>query len=203
AAHPLVGEQRFADLLTDRHHRVEAGHRFLEDHGDVVAAQPAGLGRRQLEDVAALKQDAAGCFRGLLGQQAHGRKRGNALARARFPDHGDGLAAIDVERNPVEDFEPVVAPLEGDTEVLDREKGFGNAHGFGDAHFSAPLTAAVRGSNTSRRTSHTLLSTRMSTVSATLGMTSRNGAWYMVDLAAPIIMPSEASGGTTPRPRKE
>ena len=35
--------QGLADLLAQRQHRVQAGHGFLEDHGDAVAAQGAAL----------------------------------------------------------------------------------------------------------------------------------------------------------------
>ena len=44
----LVQPQRLADLAADGQHRVQAGHRLLEDHADVVAAQLAHLGFRQL-----------------------------------------------------------------------------------------------------------------------------------------------------------
>ncbi len=35
----LVTPQRLGDLMADRVHRVERGHRLLEDHADAVAAQ--------------------------------------------------------------------------------------------------------------------------------------------------------------------
>ena len=34
----LVGEQGFGDLVADPVHRVQRGHRLLEDHGDLAAA---------------------------------------------------------------------------------------------------------------------------------------------------------------------
>ncbi len=35
----MVGEEGFGDLVADAHDRVEGGHGFLKDHGDVAAAQ--------------------------------------------------------------------------------------------------------------------------------------------------------------------
>ncbi len=56
----LVQGQRLGDLAADGQDRVERGHRFLEDHRDVVAADGAHLGRRQIEQVAALETDGPG-----------------------------------------------------------------------------------------------------------------------------------------------
>ena len=36
-----MGAQRFDDLKAHREHRVERGHRLLEDHADVAAANAA------------------------------------------------------------------------------------------------------------------------------------------------------------------
>jgi hypothetical protein len=40
-------------------HRIEARHRFLEDHADAVAAYGAQLSLAQLGEVRALEQNAA------------------------------------------------------------------------------------------------------------------------------------------------
>jgi hypothetical protein len=43
------------DLRADRQHRIERGHRLLEDHADLGAADPFHrrlAGRRQLNDLA-------------------------------------------------------------------------------------------------------------------------------------------------------
>ena len=43
---PMCSCERLADLPVDRQHRVERGHRVLEDHRDLVAADRADLARR-------------------------------------------------------------------------------------------------------------------------------------------------------------
>ena len=70
--HALVQAQDFADLLADGEHRIQGTHRFLEDHGEVAAAQSAQLALRCAEQVAALVEDLAlWCHQGVfLGQQA-------------------------------------------------------------------------------------------------------------------------------------
>jgi hypothetical protein len=44
----VVRTHRLGDLIAHGEHRIEAGHRLLEDHRDAAAAQAAHLGRRQL-----------------------------------------------------------------------------------------------------------------------------------------------------------
>ena len=46
---------RLGDLIADAVHRVQARERILEDHRDVLAADVAHLGRRQGQEVAALR----------------------------------------------------------------------------------------------------------------------------------------------------
>ena len=46
--HLAVVEQRLHQLLADGHIRIQAGHRILEDHGDIATANPAQLGLFQL-----------------------------------------------------------------------------------------------------------------------------------------------------------
>ena len=58
-AHLQMDDQRLHDLLSDRQDRIERGHRLLEDHRDVAAAHLAHLLVGEIEQVAALEQDAA------------------------------------------------------------------------------------------------------------------------------------------------
>ena len=57
--HALMQPHRLADLLADGQHRVQAGHRLLEDHRDRVAADVAHLRLGQRQQIAALEADAA------------------------------------------------------------------------------------------------------------------------------------------------
>src|SRR5262245_46917791 len=56
-AHALVHGDRLADLATDREERIERGHRLLEDHGDVVAADALHSALIDFEQVPALEAD--------------------------------------------------------------------------------------------------------------------------------------------------
>ena len=56
---------RLGDLQADRQRRIERGHRLLEDHGDLVAADGADAGVVELQEVLAVEEhlaalDAAG-----------------------------------------------------------------------------------------------------------------------------------------------
>jgi hypothetical protein len=51
-----VAEQRLGDLVADGEERIEARHRLLEDHRDVVAAHLAHL-FRQRQNIAAVEHD--------------------------------------------------------------------------------------------------------------------------------------------------
>ena len=55
-------QHRLHHLVADWRHGIEARHRLLEDHADPAAAHVAHLGDRQLQEIAALEQDAASCF---------------------------------------------------------------------------------------------------------------------------------------------
>jgi hypothetical protein len=91
------------DLLADEH-RVQRGHRLLEDHRDVRAAD-AAHGRRarrgQIDERAAATPQHHPAARDLAAavlDEPHQRQRRDRLARARFADDRERLAAIDVER---------------------------------------------------------------------------------------------------------
>ena len=56
--HLQVDQQRLHHLLADRQDRVERGHRLLEDHRDVAAADLAHLFRGEVEQVRPSNSDA-------------------------------------------------------------------------------------------------------------------------------------------------
>ncbi len=121
--HLQVDEQRLHDLLADREHRVERGHRLLEDHRDVAAADRAHLVGGQFEQVAAFEQHAplghaAGGFR----QQAHDGERRYRLAAAGFADDGDHFAALDRVGNAVDRVHDAARGVELDVQILHRQQ---------------------------------------------------------------------------------
>ena len=62
--HAAVDFERLDDLEADRQHRIERGHRVLEDHSNFVAAHLAQLGGRKLQHIqrlaAIVQEDFAG-----------------------------------------------------------------------------------------------------------------------------------------------
>ena len=93
--HLQVNLQRLHHLLADGQHRVERGHRLLEDHRDVAAAPLAHLLLGEVEQVLPLEQDLALGDAAGFGEQAHDRERGDRLAAAGLAHDGDDLAPVD------------------------------------------------------------------------------------------------------------
>jgi len=119
--HLLVLADRLGDLLAAGEDGVERGHRLLEDHRDVVAAERPHLILGELEEVAALEQDPAGDVAAVARQQPHDAERGDALATARLTDDAEGAALIDVEVDAVDRLDRAVLGLEVGLEALDPE----------------------------------------------------------------------------------
>jgi hypothetical protein len=122
----LMGPNGLHDLLPDPVVGVQRGHGVLEDHADLAPPDVLHLLRRQLQEVPALEPDLSlhpGHF--LVDQAQHGEK-GHALPRAGLPHNPQRLAAIDLERDPVDGFHQAVVGGEVDLEVLDLQEGFGH-----------------------------------------------------------------------------
>ena len=117
--------QHLGQLKADGEHRVERGHRLLEDHRDVGAAQPPQLGQIQVEQIDASVHDLAARQNGrvFLGQEAEHRQRGDALAAARFADQRDGRVGRYVEADALHRLEGgVLVQAEVDPQVANREE---------------------------------------------------------------------------------
>ena len=109
------------ELAGDAQHRVERGHRVLEDHRHAAAAQVAHLLRVGAEDVAALEADLAADDAARLLEKPHQRKRGDALAGARFADDAERLAGRDREADAVDRAHHALVGEELGLEVADLE----------------------------------------------------------------------------------
>ena len=90
--HLVVQDRHFHQLLADLHGRVQAGHRLLVDHGDLIAADGAELLRRQFAHVLAFELDAAADDLPDIGEVAHDAERHGRLAAAGFADDAHRLA---------------------------------------------------------------------------------------------------------------
>ena len=96
----VVGAHGFHDLVAHGEDRVQAGHRFLEDHRDAAAAQGAHFGIWQGEQILAVEHDAAGGDAAGGWHQAHGGERQHGFAAAAFADDAEGFAPGHRERHP-------------------------------------------------------------------------------------------------------
>ena len=116
-----VKTQGLGDLETNRQHRVQAGHRLLEDHRDLAAAHCPHGAFRQRHQVAALQQDPALDAPVHLGHQAHDGQRRHALARPRLPDDRHRLPGGNVEGQVFHDRRPHLAASKRRRQVADRQ----------------------------------------------------------------------------------
>ena len=164
AVHAEVRLERLADLPADRQHRVERGHRVLEDHRDLAAADRAQLLVVQREQVAAVEHRRAARDAAVAREDPEQRERGDALAAARLADDPERLARRDVERDPVDRVDEPALGAEVDVQVVDDEEGL-SSHGL-----------CSFGSSASRRPSPIRLKPSTEMMIATPGMIARCGA---------------------------
>ena len=120
-----MDDERFGDLRRDGEHRVERGHRLLEDHRDVLAAQPPHGVARQPGKVLAAEQDAAADdASGMRRQQPHDAQRGHRFAAAGFADHGDEFARAHIVAHAVDGTDDALAGGKLDAQILDAQQCF-------------------------------------------------------------------------------
>jgi hypothetical protein len=156
AAGLLVQLHRLGDLPAHGEHRVQRGHRLLEDHGDAVAANLAHLALAQLHQVGAAQPHGARVTPRRRGHQPQDRQRGHALAAARFADHAQRAAGAHRVGNPVDRTHHAGQRVEVGAQVVDFEQrlaggegGVGH-RGRGRGH-GALLTVAAPGAGRAHR----------------------------------------------------
>ena len=140
--HRAVHAQRLRQLPADAQARVQGGHRLLEDHGDVAAAQAADLLVVQVQQVLIVEQHpAADDAPGRAGNQPQQRHGGDALAGAAFADDGQDLAFLHIEADLVDRMDLVAVLLEDGVQVLHVEQG---AAGNVRFHIHTPMALFTR-----------------------------------------------------------
>src|SRR5262249_34796218 len=102
AVKSLMQPQRLSDLAADGEDWIEACHRLLEDHADVVAAALAHGGFAKLEEVSALKTDRARNTAGRLRHQPQNGICGDRLSATALADDRDRLTSLHRERDAVD-----------------------------------------------------------------------------------------------------
>ena len=91
-AHMLVNDKRLAYLPLHRKHRVQAGHGFLENDGDIIATNVVQLPLGYLGQVLALKHNPAAVNIAIAVQQLQNTHGRHGLAGAGFAHDAQGLS---------------------------------------------------------------------------------------------------------------
>jgi len=117
-----VNAQCLHQLERNREARVEACQRVLEDHGDVLADEPAPLAVGHLRQVAAGKHHRPCLDAPREVDEAHQRQCRHRLARTRFADHADDFARVDREFDAVDRLERRLFGAEFDSQAGDVEE---------------------------------------------------------------------------------
>src|SRR5262249_54022155 len=122
-AHSQVLGQGFGDLPADGEHRVERGHRLLEDHRDLLAADPAHLFLARPKQVHAVEDDlSADNAPGRIGHEPQDRQTGHALTAAALTHEAERLALIERERHTIDSLDVATIAVEVRLQLLDVEK---------------------------------------------------------------------------------
>src|SRR5436305_192 len=113
---------RLGDLVSDPHHRIERGHRLLENHRNAVAPDLPHPVLVEIEKIGAFERNrAADNPAGRVGYQAHDRKRGDALAATGLAHDRQRLATTDLEGDIVDRLEQPRTGEENRLQALDVE----------------------------------------------------------------------------------
>ncbi len=121
----LVTLQRLGDLAAHREHRVQRGHRILEDHRDVLAPDTPQLPVGQLQQIPSFEphlppDDAPGRLR----DEPQNAQHRDALARSRLTHHAERLAGIEVVAHLVHGVHHAVIGVEFGLQLADRQDRF-------------------------------------------------------------------------------
>ncbi len=119
---PLMDPQCLANLAADSQHRIEARHRLLEYHRNVVAADGAHLAVGELQQILSLEADRARDLAWGLRDEPHERHGGDRLAAAGFTDDGQRLAFVDMEGDAVDRAVDALRGTEMSLQILDFEQ---------------------------------------------------------------------------------
>src|SRR5471032_7170 len=177
--------QYFHNLGAYRHHRIQAGHRLLKNHGDRIAADRAHGRLRQADEVTALEIDPA-FERGAGRQQLHDRERGSGLAATRFTDEREHLVL-----------------MHGETQVVHCMLG-AEAHGepIDFQYWFHHERSERRGLRASLRPSPSRFSASTVSTSAPPGKAVRYHAVRSISRPSPIMLPQLTTFGS-PMPRND
>src|SRR5690606_7728923 len=178
----LVTRQPLADLVADRHHRVEVTCRVLEDHPDPPPPDRSHVAAKNL--VAVQPHAAFGDVQLARGHQADDGAAEQALARPALAHQSKDLAPRQGQRDAFEQGALLLMVPEGDREAGDLQMR---------AHSCTPRRSASA--------SPVSENPKASVTIARPGKSVIHQAWVMKPCASATMTPHSATGGCTPRPR--
>jgi hypothetical protein len=117
-----VLNDRFNDLFADREHRIERGHRLLQDHGHLGAAPGRQLCIRPPEYILTAEVHLSALDARRRRQQPHDRTARHALAAAALADQTQNFTLGDRERDAVDGFDYPAVAAEVRFQVVDMQE---------------------------------------------------------------------------------
>src|SRR5690606_14845075 len=190
----LVAQQHLRQLDPDGDHWIQRGHRVLEDHRDLAAADARQSCLRRLEEVVALVHHLAGDLDSAARQQPHHGQGGDGLAAARLPHEPDVLTRVDVDAHLVgAGGRPLALQPEVGTQVAGAQQ-----------LLASPGHRPLLGQRASRSASPKSVHPSAVMAIAVPGRIASSGATWKRSWAATSMRPHSAMAGSGwPRPRKE
>jgi len=116
-------EHCFGDLLADFHDGVKRRKRILEDHADLMAANPMEFLLGNLGQIFAFVHDRTRIDMGVTCQNAHDGFGGYRLTRTRFTDDAKRLTFIQIEGNATNGANHTVIGEKGNSKIANRKNG--------------------------------------------------------------------------------
>src|SRR5689334_13533078 len=111
--------QRFRNLLSYGKDRIQRTHRVLEDHGDVVAADRAHLGVRELRQITSIEKNLARDDLSRRSDEPHDRQRRDRFTATTFTDQSQQLAGIEIKTDTVDGADQSFTGLKVCVEIPD------------------------------------------------------------------------------------
>jgi hypothetical protein len=114
-----VDQDLLGDLVADAQDRVQRRQRILEDHRQLLAAQPAQFVVRGADQLAVAVAGAAGRHGVRRAEQSDQTQCRDRLPAAGLPDQREDLTGRKLQRDAVDGPRYLVLALERDREVAD------------------------------------------------------------------------------------
>ena len=115
----FMQHHRFRDLLTNSYHRVQGGHRVLENHGDIIAAHMLQFLFAHFQDFFPIQDDrSVGNHARRVRHQVQDGECGRCFTRAGFTHQPECTFLPDTERDAVDGAHDAVIRIKADNKVF-------------------------------------------------------------------------------------